>query len=117
VRAGGELAVINVSSTGVLVEGEARLLPGRHVDIHVVTATGRTLVRSRVVRAWVQGLWSDRTLYRGALAFEETLEFELPATQIDAAALDGAAGNTLPVGNSGLPGHVGITYPQQATQP
>jgi hypothetical protein len=96
VRAGRELAVINVSSTGVLVEGEARLLPGRHLDVHVVTAAGRTLVRSRVVRASVEGLWSDRVLYRGARMFDHSLEFGPVATQVNDAAAVIAAGNAVP---------------------
>jgi hypothetical protein len=82
-RAGRELAVIDVSRHGVLVEGEMRLLPGTHADVHVLTADGRVLVRSRVVRAYVSGLWSDRILYRGALAFERPVSigtgYALPA--------------------------------------
>ena len=49
-RAGRQLEVINVSDTGLLAEGEMRLLPGTHVDVHLVTAEGRSLIRSRVIR-------------------------------------------------------------------
>ena len=97
VRAGRELLVINASSNGVLVEGEARLLPGRHLDVHVMTAGGRTLVRSRVVRSFVSKLSSDRVLYRGALAFEQPVllaaspsEPRAPSTLIE-------RGNRVPV--------------------
>ena len=45
--------VIDVSDTGLLAEGEMRLLPGTHVDVHLVTCDGRLLVRSRVIRAFV----------------------------------------------------------------
>jgi hypothetical protein len=113
VRAGRELVVINLSSTGALVEGEARLLPGRHLDVHVVTAAGRTLVRTRVVRAWVEGLWADRVLYRGALAFEGPLEFGSVTINVGEAA-GVAAGNGLPAGADELPAAGGITYPQAA---
>jgi hypothetical protein len=76
-RAGRELAVINVSCRGALVEGEVRLLPGTHTDVHVLTATGRVVVRSRVVRAYVTALSSNRITYRGALAFEHPVDVDL----------------------------------------
>ena len=57
-----------------MVEGDVRLLPGTHVDVHVVTPDGRVLVRSRVVRAWVSGLTGDHVTYRGAFAFERPIE-------------------------------------------
>ena len=72
-RAGRELAVINVSNGGLLVEGDARLLPGVHVDVHVTTHEGRVLVRSRIVRAYVSALQADCVRYRGALAFEHAV--------------------------------------------
>ena len=50
-----------------------RLLPGVHVDVHVTTAEGRVLLRSRVVRAFVWGLTADVVTYRGALAFPEPI--------------------------------------------
>ena len=52
-RTGRELAVVDIGDAGALVEGTTRLLPGTHVEVHVVTREGRTLVRSRVTRAWV----------------------------------------------------------------
>lgn len=73
-RAGRELTVVNVAPGGALVEGEGRLLPGTHVDVHVITPDGRVLVRSRVVRAFVSRLCSDRIVYRGGLAFEQEVD-------------------------------------------
>jgi hypothetical protein len=73
-RAGRELAVINVSGSGALVEGPARLLPGTHLDVHVTAALGRVLIRARVVRCAVWSLTADVVQYRGALAFESPVE-------------------------------------------
>jgi hypothetical protein len=70
-RAGRELQVVDLSTHGALVEGDTRLLPNTHVDVHVQSATGRVLVRSRVVRAFVAWVTSDRIVYRGALAFDQ----------------------------------------------
>jgi hypothetical protein len=69
-RAGRELLVVNASDVGVLAEGEMRLLPGTHVDVHLVTREGRLLVRSRVVRAFVYRLGPHQLRYRGALSFD-----------------------------------------------
>jgi hypothetical protein len=69
-RAGRQLAVIDVSNIGVMAEGEMRLLPGTHVEVHLVTSDGRLLVRSRVVRAFVCQVSASQIRYRGALAFD-----------------------------------------------
>jgi hypothetical protein len=73
-RAGRELTVVDLSNGGVLVEGTARLLPGTHVDVHIVTKDGRTLVRSRVARAYVYHLDAQIVRYRGALAFDRAID-------------------------------------------
>jgi predicted DCC family thiol-disulfide oxidoreductase YuxK len=73
-RTGHELLVIDVSNAGVLVQSPARLLPGTHVDVHVVTWDGRILVRSRVIRAYVCALQSDAIWYHGALAFDRPID-------------------------------------------
>jgi hypothetical protein len=73
-RAGRELAVIDLSSAGALVEGCSRLLPGTHVDVHVTTQDGRTLVRGRVVRAFVAYLDAEVVRYRGAIAFDRSID-------------------------------------------
>lgn len=69
-RTGRELTVVEIGDGGALVEGTARLLPGTHVEVHVVTREGRTLVRSRVTRAWVFAVAADALQYRAALAFD-----------------------------------------------
>lgn len=73
-RGGREMAVLDVSDGGALVEGTTRLHPGTHVDVHVVTAEGRTLVRGRVLRAWIGYLDAALVRYRIALAFESHVD-------------------------------------------
>ena len=72
-RTGRECSIVNVSDGGALVEG-ARLLPGTHLDVHVTSHSGRVLVRSRVVRAYVTELQPDAIRYRGALAFDRLID-------------------------------------------
>lgn len=62
--------MLNVSDGGALVEGASRLLPGTHIDVHVMTPEGRVLVRSRVVRALVSCVHADAVRYQGALVFD-----------------------------------------------
>lgn len=73
-RTGREMSVVDVSNSGVLVEGHVRLLPGTHIDVHVITRDGRVLVRSRVVRCWIAALDAGVVSYRGALAFDRHLD-------------------------------------------
>jgi hypothetical protein len=83
-RAGGSLAVVNLSDAGALVEGASRILPGTHVEVHIVTGEGRTLVRSRVVRAAVVDLSADSVRYQAALSFDRrvnTAPSRVAATQ------------------------------------
>ena len=93
-RAGRELEVLDVSAGGALVEGETRLLPGTHVDVHIVTSDGRVLMRSRVVRAYVSAVQRDRIQYRGAVAFDRLVDvgagYPVPRTPADAPAEAGS---------------------------
>ena len=73
-RIGREVVVLDVSNSGILVEGFTRLVPGTHVDVHVVAREGRVLVRSLVVRAYVAELTADTVKYRGALAFDRVVD-------------------------------------------
>lgn len=73
-RVGRDLKVIDVSSSGVLVEGRVRLLPGTQIDLHVITRGGRVLTRARVTRSAVHRLRGDTIEYRSALAFERLLD-------------------------------------------
>jgi hypothetical protein len=81
------MSVVDISNTGVLVEGQVRLLPGTHVDVHVVTRDGRVLVRSRVVRCWITALDAGPVWYRGALAFDRHVDTASPGYAIPQAPL------------------------------
>jgi hypothetical protein len=77
-RTGRDVDVCDVSDGGVEVEGRARLLPGTHVDVHVVVLTGRVLVRCRVVRSVVSRLDAAGVSYRSALAFQQPVDTRSP---------------------------------------
>lgn len=73
-RTGGQLIVLDASSWGALTETTERLLPGRRLDVHVMTSDGRVLVRGRVARAYVCHLQPDAIHFRAALAFEQPID-------------------------------------------
>lgn len=75
-RIGPDLTVIDISGSGALVEGAARLAPGARIDVHVVPRSGRVLVRTTVVRAWVSGLRGDGVTYRAGLRFDQPIDVE-----------------------------------------
>jgi hypothetical protein len=100
-RAGRELSVVNASDAGLLAEGEMRLLPGTHVDVHLVTREGRLLVRSRVVRAYVHRVNPHQSSYRGALSFDRAVPTD-------------AVGYPVPVGANPMNEGGGNPYPEQA---
>src|SRR5687767_304375 len=101
-RAGRQLGVIDISESGLLAEGEMRLLPGTHVDVHLVTDEGRLLIRSRVVRAFVCHVSASTIRYRGALAFDRPVQTTVETT---------VAGYGLPGGPNGLAVAEGNPYP------
>jgi len=73
-RTGGHLQIVNASGCGVLAETRERLLPGRHIDVHLVASGGRVLVRAHVSRAYVCWLMENAIAYRVALAFDRLVE-------------------------------------------
>ena len=98
-RTGRELAVVDIGDGGALVDGSARLLPGTHVEVHVVTREGRTLVRSRITRASVFAVAADALRYRAALAFDtrvNTAPSRVVATPSSPAGAAGGSGYPSP---------------------
>ena len=82
-RTGLALRLLNASSRGVLIEGHTRLQPGRRLEVHVVTRSGRQPVWCRVAWVRVSRVRPDHVEYLAGLAFEQVVdgawrEYELP---------------------------------------
>ena len=77
-RTGTQLAVIDLSDHGALVESSARLLPGTHLDLHLMSAAGRILQRARVARAFVARLDASAVSFLVALAFDAPVDTSPP---------------------------------------
>ena len=89
VRPGYEVAIVDVSAGGVLIETVLRLLPGATVELHLETRTRHASVRGSIVRCSVVRVRSTGVCYRGAVAFEhslpwlaEDLGYSLPGSQV-----------------------------------
>jgi hypothetical protein len=73
VRPGQDVALVNVSASGALVESAHQLRPGSLVEVHLSTTERRVAMRGRVLRCSVFRLWAASLWYRGAIGFEHHL--------------------------------------------
>ena len=65
--------VVNVSDSGVLVDTNCQLSPGRSTDVFVKLEGERQALRATVVRSSVHSLMLDDVVYRSALHFERLI--------------------------------------------
>ena len=73
VRPGRDVALIDISAAGALVESAQQLRPGSPVELHLATEAQHTVVRGRVLRCSVAGLQATGIRYRGAVGFDNHL--------------------------------------------
>jgi hypothetical protein len=73
VRPGRQVAVVDISSGGALIETSHRLLPGTSVELHVEQLERSVTVRGRVLRCAVARVQATSLSYRGAIAFDRHL--------------------------------------------
>lgn len=75
VRPGSEVIVVDLSSTGALLEGHGRLRPGGRCEVTLALASGDVTVRGRVARCFVARLERSAPVrYRTAVAFETLID-------------------------------------------
>ena len=65
--------LVNVSDTGVLIETNCQLFPGRTTDVFVKVRGERQALRATVVRSSLHSLTPDAVVYRSALHFERII--------------------------------------------
>jgi PilZ domain len=74
IRPGYTVAVINLSPSGALVEGQRPFPPGRRVDVHLAEDGLRVLIRALVTHCFVALVDAESITYRAGLLFEERVE-------------------------------------------
>ena len=76
VRPGYRLIIIDVSSSGALVEAGRPLRPGSFIDVHLETDVRRGILAARVLRCAVAAIDSESGVtYRAALSFNESSDW------------------------------------------
>jgi len=65
---------VNISRSGVLVEGRTRFLPGTSVSVKFEGTFAPSLVAGRVVRCQVSSISGGALTYRSAIQFDDKLE-------------------------------------------
>jgi hypothetical protein len=69
--AGPEVQLINISRGGALIESEARLSPGSHLCLRLVTAESVYLLKGRILRSKVAAVAEGCLRYQSAISFDE----------------------------------------------
>jgi hypothetical protein len=76
IRPGHDLVVLNVSTSGALIEAARQLRPGSHIHVHLETTSGHRHLRATVLRCTVATIDPfDGISYRAALNFTEPCEW------------------------------------------
>jgi hypothetical protein len=84
---GEAVTLVNISASGVLVEGKIRFVPGTRVTVHFEGTIKPNQIKARVVRCQVSAIGGGGSLqYQSAIAFEGRMD--LP---VDEAALPPSA--------------------------
>ena len=76
IRLGHRLVVIDVSSSGALVEGPCPLRPGSRIEVQLDTEIRGSMVAAQVTRCAVSAIDPDSGVtYRSAIAFAESCDW------------------------------------------
>ena len=75
IRPGRDVAIVDISEGGALIEGGHRLVPGGSLELQLQQGQRSASVRGRVVRSYVAQLRSDAINYRVAVMFERNLHW------------------------------------------
>lgn len=72
---GEAVTLVNISASGVLVEGRTRFVPGTRVTVHFEGSIKPNQIKARVVRCQVSAIGGGGSLqYQSAIAFEGRME-------------------------------------------
>jgi hypothetical protein len=72
---GETVTLVNISASGVLVEGKTRFVPGTRVTVHFEGTIKPNQIKARVVRCQVSAIGSGGSLqYQSAIAFEGRMD-------------------------------------------
>lgn len=72
---GEAVTLVNISASGVLVEGKTRFVPGTRVTVHFEGTIKPNQIKARVIRCQVSAIGGGGSLqYQSAIAFEGRMD-------------------------------------------
>ena len=72
---GETVSLVNISASGVLVEGKTRFVPGTRVTVHFEGTIKPNQMKARVIRCQVSAIGGGGSLqYQSAIAFEGRMD-------------------------------------------
>lgn len=83
---GDAVTLVNISASGVLVEGKTRFVPGTRVNVIFEGPVKPSQIKGRVVRCQVSSIGGGGVLhYQSAIAFEGRVELPVEESALPAA--------------------------------
>lgn len=83
---GEAVTLVNISASGVLVEGKTRLVPGTRLTVHFDGGVKPAQIKARVIRCQVSAIGGGGSLqYQSAIAFEGRVELPVEESALPAA--------------------------------
>ena len=85
---GEAVSLVNISASGVLVEGKTRFVPGTRVTVHFEGTIKPNQIKARVVRCQVSSIGGGGSLqYQSAIAFEGRMDLPVEESALPAASV------------------------------
>jgi PilZ domain len=80
---GEAVSLVNISASGVLVEGKTRFVPGTRVTVHFEGTIKPNQIKARVVRCQVSAIGGGGSLqYHSAIAFEGRMDLPVEGSAL-----------------------------------
>lgn len=84
---GETVSLVNISASGVLVEGKTRFVPGTRVTVHFEGTIKPNQIKARVIRCQVSAIGGGGSLqYQSAIAFEGRMDLPIEESALPASA-------------------------------
>ena len=85
---GEAVTLVNISASGVLVEGKTRFVPGTRVTVHFEGTIKPNQIKARVVRCQVSAIGGGGSLqYQSAIAFDGRMELPVEESALPPSAV------------------------------
>lgn len=89
---GEAVSLVNISASGVLVEGKTRFVPGTRVTVHFEGTIKPNQIKARVIRCQVSAIGGGGSLqYQSAIAFEGRMDLPVEESALPHGAMPAPA--------------------------